>query len=224
MTDPENNFSRLNRKKGRKRADKILNVLIAAVVVAIIITAIIIFGGGNDEVNKKNEEDSLKTEKTKENASKDNNEVNDADADLDKEDVEDAAGDLGVIEDEEDESGVVTYLYPDDEIIEQSIVDPSWKPIGTTQTGEHVSVYDENSVDWKEKLEAIADATGLSIENTTIWRIQNGGSPQKSIGIVSSKDKAEKYRVYLEWVEDEGWKTVKMDVLKTLDFDYKSSN
>lgn len=226
MTDPENNFSRLNRKKGRRRADKVLNVLIVAVIVAIIITAIIIFNGGNDEVNNKNEEKPSTTEEIEGNSSKDKGEEKDEenDANLDNENIEDPADDPEAIVDKEDESGVVTYLYPDDKIIEQSIVDPNWKPVGTTQTGEHVSLYDENSVDWKEKQEAIADATGLSIENTITWRIKNGGSPQKSIGIVSSKDEAEKYRVYLEWVENEGWKTVKMDVLKTLDFDYKSSN
>ncbi len=53
-----------------------------------------------------------------------------------------------------------------------------------------------------------------------IWKIKNGGSPQKSIGIVSTKDKVEKYRVYLEWVDEKGWKPVKMDVLNTLDFNY----
>ena len=47
-----------------------------------------------------------------------------------------------------------------------------------------------------------------------IWKIKNGGSPQKSIGIVSTKDKVEKYRVYLEWVDEKGWKPVKMDVLQ----------
>lgn len=220
MTDPENNFSRLNRKKGRKRADKVLNILIVAVVVAIIITATIIFTGGNDEMDKKNEEDPLTTEETKENVSKDEDESEENDGSLDEENMGDATDDPEVIAEEKDESGVVTYLYSDDEIIEQSIVDPSWQPIATTQTGEHVSVYDKNSVDWKEKQEAIADATGLSIEDTITWKIKNGGSPQKSIGIVSSKDEAEKYRVYLEWIENEGWQTVKMDVLKTLDFDY----
>lgn len=220
MTDPENNFSRLNRKKGRKRADKVLNILIVAVVVAIIITATIIFTSGNDEMDKKNEEDPLSTEETKENVSKDEKEDEENDGSLDEENMEDATDDPEVIAEEKDESGVVTYLYSDDEIIEQSIVDPSWQPIATTQTGEHVSVYDKNSVDWKEKQEAIADATGLSIEDTITWKIKNGGSPQKSIGIVSSKDEAEKYRVYLEWIENEGWQTVKMDVLKTLDFDY----
>ena len=215
MTDPENNFSRLNRKKGRKRADTILNILIVAVIVAIVITATIIFKGGTGNNNEVKKEEPLPIEEEKGSSSEEEEEENDASSDQ-----EDVVDDPEGIVEEEDEAGVVTYLYPDDAIIEQSVVDPSWKPIGTTQTGEHVSIYDGNSVDWKEKQEAIADATGLSIEDTITWKIKNGGSPQKSIGIVSSKDEAEKYRVYLEWVENEGWKTTKLDVLKTLDFDY----
>ena len=64
-----------------------------------------------------------------------------------------------------------------------------------------------------KKLKALAYATGLSKDTMIIWKIKNGGSPQKSIGIVSTKDKVEKYRVYLEWVDGKGWKPVKMDVL-----------
>ncbi|MBO1912120.1 YrrS family protein, partial [Microvirga sp. 3-52] len=95
-----------------------------------------------------------------------------------------------------------------------------WEPIGTKQTGEHVSLYDGKSVDWQEKISAISYATDLAEDALIIWKIKNGGSPQKSIGIVSTKDKVEKYRVYLEWIDEKGWKPVKMDVLNTLDFDY----
>lgn len=225
MTDPENNFSRLNRKKGRKRSDKILNVLIVAVMLAIVITATIIFSGGNDEEDNKEPLTSEEVNKDllDENPDADtgesDNEEEDASSDLEVEDP-DVASDSEVEKEENEESGIVTYLYSDDEVIEQSIIDPSWEPIPTQQTGEHVSLYDGASVDWKEKEEAIAYATGLSRDDTITWKIKNGGSPQKSIGIVSSKDKAEKYRVHLEWIDNEGWKPVKLDVLKTLDFDY----
>ncbi len=117
-------------------------------------------------------------------------------------------------------AGSVTYITPDDAIIAETITNASWQPIGTTQTGEHASQYDRASVDWAEKQQALAYATGLSQDSMIFWKIKNGGGPQKSVGIVSSKNKAEKYRVYLEWVDGQGWKPVKMDVLNTLDFDY----
>lgn len=46
--------------------------------------------------------------------------------------------------------------------------------------------------------------------------VGNGGSPQKSIGTVTSKDQTEKYRIYLEWVDGQGWKPTQMDVLNQL--------
>ena len=75
-------------------------------------------------------------------------------------------------------------------------------------------------MDWTEKLNAIAYTTGLSADKMIVWRIQNGGDPQKSIGVVSSKNKKDKYRVYLQWVDGEGWKPEKMETLKTLDGAY----
>ena len=77
-----------------------------------------------------------------------------------------------------------------------------------------------NPLTGQKKQQALAYATGLSQDSMIFWKIKNGGGPQKSVGIVSSKDKVEKYRVYLEWVDGKGWKPVKMDVLKTLDFEY----
>lgn len=96
----------------------------------------------------------------------------------------------------------------------KAIVNPDWKPVGTKQTGEHVSKYDGQSDDWNEKKKAISYATGMSEDQLYFERIQNGGSPQKSEGIVRSKDNSKKYKVYLEWVDGQGWKPVKMDVLK----------
>lgn len=79
------------------------------------------------------------------------------------------------------------------------------KPVGTSQTGTHTSSYEEGSVDWNEKLKAIRLATGLD-ENMTVWKIANGGGPQKSVAEVSpNKQPNERYTVSLEWVDQEGW-------------------
>ncbi|WP_158232111.1 DUF1510 family protein [Sporosarcina sp. P20a] len=94
------------------------------------------------------------------------------------------------------------------------VVNPDWKPVGTKQSGEHVSKYDGQSDDWYEKKKAISYATGMSEDQLYFDRIQNGGSPQKSEGIVRSKDNSKKFKVYLEWVDGQGWKPVKMEVLK----------
>ena len=211
MTEPENNFSRLNRKKGPNRANTIMNILIAIVVVLIIITASIIFLGGNSK-NKADEKETPKTEEPKDNEepSKVDNDNEDSSTDKDE----------PIEEVDADESGVITYKSPDDKVIAETIIDTGWEPIGTKQSGEHVSLYDGKSDDWHEKIEAISYATGLPKDDMIILKVKNGGNPQKSVGIVSSKDGTGKYRVYLDWVDDKGWQPVKMDILITLDFDY----
>ena len=231
MAQEEPNFSRSRRKKGRNRSNRILNLLIGLVVLLIIIVATTIFlqgeedHAGDDVVERTDNEGAVNTEDNStsemdegtlggnsglEDDANGNNEEreNDYEERMDEQHME---------EEHSDSPGRV-ILPSEDEVIAETIIDPSWQPIGTTQTGEHTSLYDGNSVDWEEKKKALAYATGLPYESMIFWKIKNGGGPQKSIGIVSSKDSEEKYRVYLEWVDGKGWKPVKMDVLDNIGF------
>nr|WP_220127483.1 YrrS family protein [Anoxybacillus ayderensis] len=99
----------------------------------------------------------------------------------------------------------------------REIVNPSWQPIGTTQSEPHVTQYDKNSVDWKEMLDAISYATGISSSDLIVWFIGNGGSPNHAVATVSKKDKTEHYKVFIEWVTDEGWKPTKVQQLKEIE-------
>lgn len=92
-----------------------------------------------------------------------------------------------------------------------------WEPIGTKQTGEHVSVYEKGTVDWEEKEMAIAYGAGLleqlHEDNLIFWRIGNGGSPQKSIGRVSTKTERDKvYVVAIEWIDGKGWQPTSVEI------------
>jgi cytoskeletal protein RodZ len=233
MTEREPDFSRVERKKGRNRSNRILNSMIAVVVLLIVIaSATILFG--NKEDQEIVGEDSANTEETKDDVTANEGEsIEDSNPTTEEnksepaittetDDADESATTNGdeTSEEESDGAGTVTYNPSDDAIIAETITDSTWKPIGTTQTGEHVSLYDVKSVDWNEKKQALAYATGLSQDSMIFLKIKNGGGPQKSIGIVSSRDSSQKYRVYLEWVDGEGWKPVKMDKLTTLDFDY----
>lgn len=244
MTESGPNFSRSGRNKKRKRSSTILNSMIGVVVLLIIIVATTIFLGNDDEEQVMNDEISAKDSAEIQSENRTSQVVNDEpeteEGESETEDntsesfdseatgfgeTEGSKPGLEVEADDEQEddaksAGSVTYLTSDEDIIAETIVSGSWQPIGTTQTGEHASQYDGKSVDWIEKKQALAYATGLPQDSMLFLKIKNGGSPQKSVGIVSSRDKAEKYRVYLEWVDGEGWKPVKMDVLKTLDFEY----
>lgn len=214
MGNSNNLNSRLDRQKKRK-GDRLLNILIATVVIAIVIVAFIVIPGGKEEAGEERNQN-----QGEEIVQEDEKEQDDLEDPADVQEAEQEELEIDEPEEEQENEELVITEEPNDPVVAQSIVDPAWAPIQTAQVGDHVSMYDGTSIDWQEKIAALSYATGLPEEGMTIWRLKNGGSPQKSIGIVSSKDKAEKYRVYLDWIDGEGWKPVKMDVLNTLEFDY----
>lgn len=226
MADREPNFSRMSRKKGKK--DKLLNILIGIVVALILVVSATFLFGNNGEKAKDDVKDETASQETNENDTTQEEPV--IEDDMEEEPAEPAAEKQTEPEQEgkivneaaKQDDGTVdnqslTVMPSTDKNVKESVVNPDWKPIGTKQTGEHVSRYDGESDDWYEKKEAIAYATGITENDLIYWRIQNGGSPQKAEGIVSDKSKDKKFKVYLEWVDGEGWKPVKMDVLETLE-------
>lgn len=229
--------SRSNRPNKPNRTNKILNALIAIVIVLIVITGGIIFFG-NDDVEKadsqKSEQEVSKLQdepgatgvpesvESSEEVSSKEMETDEEDTKASKEDekTEDKSTKEKTTKKDATTGGTVTSTPSDDPVVAERVVNTAWKPIGTSQKGEHTSVYSEGHIDWEEKIKAIAYTTGLSADKMIVWQIQNGGDPQKSIGVVSSQNKEDKYRVYLQWVEGEGWKPEKMETLKTLDGAY----
>ncbi|MET1014096.1 MAG: YrrS family protein [Paenisporosarcina sp.] len=232
--------SRNNRPNKAGNMNKILNALIAFVVVLIVITAGVIFLG-NDSPEKagsaKNEETESKAEVDTDSNVDDTTESQETNSDEETEedategltteeveptDEEEASEDSSVDSNEDTsvEGGSVTSTPSDDPLVAETIVNTDWQPVKTSQTGPHTSVYEKGHVDWDEKVQALSYTTGLASNNMIIWKLKNGGSPQKSIGVVSSNDKQEKYRVYLQWVDGQGWKPEKMETLKTLEGAY----
>ncbi|WKA60056.1 YrrS family protein [Planococcus shenhongbingii] len=227
--------SRLNKKN---RSNSILNMMIGLVFTLVIITgAFIFFDNGEQsaeepesvqittDTEQQTSEEGSNTEEA--DAAEDSEKDSEAEAEKEKEAEEAAKEEKEKAEEAEKTKegkvtvgGTITREASNDPIVAESIINTSWEPVGTTQKGKHVSVYEKDSIDWKEKIKAITYATGLAEDNMYVMMIKNGGGPQKSIGVVQSKDQSEKYRVHLEWIDGKGWKPVKMDVLKTLEGAY----
>lgn len=247
---------------GKRKMDKILNLLIGIVVVLILIVAgFIVIGGSN---NKESANDQKVANNVKQdNESKDENIVEKDSKEIEKEKAdqaekakeESAAQDQTSTETNQDTSNSIEqnntdvstgtdsnttsdtsanaeYNYEDsktattessnDPNVDKVITDANWKPTKTAQKDDgstHTSSYDQGSLDWKEKINTIATTTGLDEKDMIVWYVKNGGSPDTSIGIVSSKDKKKNYRVTLKWVSNEGWQPTKLEVLKS----YKGS-
>lgn len=239
MKGNEPRYSRVNRKKMRSRSNQLLNVMIGLVILLIIIVGASIILGNNDDGGKDRAAGQEEIEDAGSAENETQPEENSADTNDESEEPSESGGGnseegqsavsgegtdessgAGESATNEEESGTVTIVPDNDEIIKETVINPGWQPIGTVQTGVHESKYDREHVDWEEKQKAISYATGHAVDELIYWKIKNGGSPQKSIGIVSTRDKTDKYRIFLEWVDEKGWKPVQMDILNTLDFEY----
>lgn len=191
MTERGPDFSRSGRNKNRKRSSIMLNSLIGVVVLLIIIVAATIFLGNEDDEQMADEElittdgADIQSEETDNPVIEDEPAIEEDDFEAEDSTSESFSGEASgeteastpkqeaevdveaevEKEDEPESGGSVTYLTSDDDIIAETIISAAWKPIGTTQSGEHASQYDGKSVDWVEKQQALAYATGLPQES-----------------------------------------------------------
>lgn len=231
----DNYGSRYHRRTKKKKTNIILNGLIGLVLLLIIVVSINIFFGGNDDekaeqnVEETKGETSTAPEETEDESSQvtedETTEENEAeteqgsavDSDENEEESDEEEADEEEIDenevDEESAEAVVTDGGSDPNVI-KTLVNPAWKPIGTVQTGEHHNSYD--GVDWDEMVDAISYATGISEDQMTIQFLGNNG-PNKSVGTIYTKGKTEIYRVYIEWVDGQGWKPTQVEQLSSIE-------
>ncbi|MGE7090943.1 YrrS family protein [Lysinibacillus sp. NPDC048646] len=217
MSERQTRSSRHLQPSHNKKLDKLLNVLIGIVFILIVITAIYVFKW-QDDSEETVKEDPVQEQKN-DDATQEHPKEEDVEAD------EEVSKEEPKEEEPKEESGqseqdTVVETTSDDPIVDRAVTDNSWKPTPTTQTGEHVSSYNVKSVDWAEKIATITAATGIANDNMIIWRLQNNGGADTAIATVSTKDKAEMYRVSMEWVNNEGWLPVKLEQLNTLEGAY----
>jgi cytoskeletal protein RodZ len=230
LTNDLNSNSRSGYRSKRKKTNIVLNSLIIVVLLLIIFVAYNIFATGNDNASPKKE--STKTEQ-KEN--KDEQKESDTVTTNDDDSVTDPAAEEEELSEDaatpEDSSTSEETTTPDEADESQAVVtegdgnsnvikateNPAWQPVGTSQTGEHTPVYDESSADWQEMLNAISYATGLDKGNMTVyWLGRDRSTTNGSFGTVASKDKQQKFNVYLQWVDGQGWKPTKVEELAEL--------
>jgi cytoskeletal protein RodZ len=185
--------SRYDRKRKRKQT-LILNSLIAVVFIAII------WVGASMLFDNKDEQASTSSQTNKEQFNEEDSETEPSNSEETQEDDMNPDGENTEPEAEEepDESD------PSDD---GGHDDGPWEPIGTEQQEPHVSSYDSESTDWKEKIEALSYATGVSVDDNTLLWLGNNGGNDNAFGVVRTpKDGSNPYVVYLEWVTEKGWK------------------
>ncbi len=211
--------SRSQYRSKRKKTNRILNSLIIIVLLLIAVVAYSIFSSGNNKTASKKSEpktakvDSAQTKNTNQKEkSSDSKNLDETSATQDSNTANSTADLNGA-----DNSNAVVTQGGSSPNVNQTIENPDWKPVGTSQTGQHSTVYDSNSADWQEMLKAISYATGLDQSNMTVWFLgRDRSTADGSVGTVSSKDKQQKYRVYIQWVDGQGWKPTKVEKLSQI--------
>ncbi|MEK3890638.1 YrrS family protein [Bacillus sp. FSL K6-3431] len=210
--DFKNSGQRFEQRAKRRKTNIILNSLITIVIILIILVGSYIFFGGDNKDQEKTSSGATGKDKTEQNIEdskkKDEQSVDDQEA-TDENSADETEKDEP-IETESDEPNV-----------EKVIVNPAWKPIGTEQTSGHQSSSEMGSVDWNEKLKAAAYAVNISVDNMTPWWVERGEDRENQAILTVSEKSAgsDVFRVYIEWVDGEGWKPT--EVKKLIENDKK---
>ncbi|MBS4176253.1 YrrS family protein [Lederbergia citrea] len=203
-----NDASRSAQRAKRRKTNIILNTLIAIVVILILIVGGSIFFGGSKtdqeladkQTSKESAEQAGKEQVVPENTEKDNPVVDETSKE--EENTEESNDQL--IEKETGEPNV-----------EKVIINQGWKPVGTEQVGNHQRSSSKGTVDWNEQVKAASYAVDIPVDNMTVWWLEGGENREKqAIATVAPRNNAdEAYRVYIEWVDGEGWKPTEVKKL-----------
>jgi hypothetical protein len=213
--------SRVDKFKKRRKNTKLINILIVFGSALALVLIFLVFFNDDDKQASTSPEDTTPEEETTD--SLDSNQAEETDennenVDPSNEDIEqeDNIGETEEKDEETKEQIIEGSTEGNDPNVLQTII-KDWNPIGTVQSEPHVAVYSSDSVDWREMWDAAYYATGLSQDTSIQWYAQNGGSHNHAIITISDKQETNNYRVYLEWVTNEGWKPTKVEVLKEND-------
>ncbi|WP_225743992.1 YrrS family protein [Marinilactibacillus sp. Marseille-P9653] len=138
------------------------------------------------------------------------------DPDMDSEQPEQ---DSEEVTEEDSETADVEEVESDDPLVEEATTG-NWSPIGTSQTGEHTTDFSTGSQDRTEISEAVRSVTGLSAGNMTEWWVGGNGPSQVTV-TASTNDQSEVYRVFLQFVEEEGWQPTRIEKLTAVPSEYQ---
>lgn len=211
--------SRINKFEKRRKNTKFLNyALITASALILFLAVMWIFGGENDETadtdKVESNDDGSFFHEVDEVEEKNEGETAEQQNDEESASEEEEGGAQDPQDETGDEDEIVTVeAEPSDENVKEAVMG-NWPPVGTSQTGPHTTNFNTGSQDRIEIKQAVSLVTGISENDMIEWWVENGGE-QKVIATVSDKTESdpETYRVYLSWIDNEGWQVTKLETL-----------
>lgn len=215
MNNENESNSRLRKNEKRRKNSKFITFLGSiAVVLVLILIGTWVFGGGNDDkASEKTDaetatENFLVVDDDDEQTSNSEDEANNKDENAVEDETEE---DDSKDNNENEDDVIIQETEGSDDNVKEAYMG-NWAASGTVQTGPHTTVYEGGSQDRIEMKEAASIATGIPAENLIEWWVENGGD-QKVIATVSDREETETFRVFLSWIDDEGWQATKIETL-----------
>ncbi|MFL2060421.1 YrrS family protein [Marinilactibacillus psychrotolerans] len=218
--------SRSEKKTSGNKFDKIYYVVITILVfilLALLTYVFIIRDNDSNQISKNISPNTERNSKPGQDTSKENEQTPTEDAIQEKTseaDSEDPEADESPTEEKNDsEVSNVEEAESDDPLVERAYTG-KWTPIGTEQSGEHVTNFNEGSQDRVEINQAVTSVTGLDSGNIIEWWIAGDG-PNRVEATVSNENKTEVYRVYLQFIKEEGWQPTRVEELSKVPAEYQ---
>lgn len=208
---------RSEKRAKRRKINRILNILIGIVLFLILFFGWKLLFSSSDQ-RVAGEIDNTQTEQqqpvtTNEEEEQVEETTTDTEPDTTSETEEESQA--NEMESESSEHEKVTQGDPASNVI-RSIENQAWKPIGTNQSEPHTTVYDNGSTDRLEMERAISYATGVDQSNLIVWWLARNGE-DKVAATVATRDNEHIYRVYIDWVPNQGWKPTLIEELREND-------
>ncbi len=210
-----------SQKRKKQKADKILNISIGVVVFLIILVAGQLFLGG------KSTEKAVSNKTPSDSPVVTNEGFEEVEEEIETEETNETEEEVM----EETTSETPSETPPNmnetstnqDQVVTNQLTG-QWQPVGTVQEEPFVAIYEKEHVNWGEMTRAFQVATGLD-DSIILWRVRNGGDHQSAIGVVSnSSNRNTPYQVRIEWVTNQGWMPVSVELLAENPYLPKSMN
>lgn len=226
-------YTRRSELRKKRRMNIWLNGLIGVAVLAILfVGGSMIFGGGSEPVTQND---------TNQNEEQDNGPLNIPEADAEDENTEESNSVFNINTADNEENNLnnnnegnsennnenneennnnddnnENNEENNDNNDERPETEGNWEPIGTVQSEPFTISFERGSTNWNEMVQALTYATGLSEDEVTLWRIENGGDQKSAVGTLSTPENSNTpYQVRIEWVTNEGWMPVSVERLNS---------
>lgn len=207
LSDKIQSRSQKNKNNQNNRSDFVLKLSIGLLIIAIFILLLEFFYPGSNGANEKDivlgsNKESESVVIAEESSEVSQEEEND---EVDETEEEESS------EESTDEIAIREVPSTDPNVIKAYAAD--WEPIGTTQSGTHVTNYNDGSADRVEIKRATAQATGVSEDDMVEYWIGNDGE-QRVTATIMQLSSGKYFKTYLTWNDGKGWQVTRYDEIR----------